>query len=122
MGRLRESTSSTAPCSMRCVGIVFSTGTLRSVCGGQQIVSAHGTTLANKQIRCISIPVLEGSFGDERRPVKTLSPPLFQDLSFHCYPLFNRLINLREKIGYHATSLRNTVVENTYSFFLLVLV
>lgn len=28
-----------------------------------------------------------------------LSPPLFQDLSFYCYPVSNKLINLREKIG-----------------------
>jgi hypothetical protein len=39
----------------------------------------QGTPLTKKSVRYNLFPVLEVSFGDERWPVRVLSPPLFDD-------------------------------------------
>ena len=79
----------TSPCSVSCIGVVFSNGALLSVCGEKSIVleipglfgDPQGTTLANNSIGCNLVLLLETSFGDKRGQLGFCLPHYLETLS-----------------------------------------
>lgn len=69
--RLSVGISLTSPCSMNCIGIIFSNGALLAVCAEllsyQQLElfgGFQGTLLAKNSVSCNPFPELEASFDD----------------------------------------------------------
>lgn len=85
--RFYAATSSTSPCSINCIRVVFNDGVwcqfvesnLYSWPPTELSGYSHRTLLANNSIRWNSVPILEALFVDKECPVGSLSPQLFSD-------------------------------------------
>lgn len=77
-----------SPCSVSCIGLSFSHGSVISVCGEHRWVFfffgggevSYGSLLDNNSNRHNPIPVLEASCGDKWCSVGALSTPIFGSL------------------------------------------